>query len=283
VEPTARTVDPSTEPAILGLIDDVVRVAFDVPSFAEQLGWYAATQPDGLAVVELDGDVVGAGGAVAYHDAGFGWIGLIGTRPDAGRRGIGTLVTAHLVEVLSAHGCASVLDASAAGRPVYERLGFDDHGRTQVMVRRAAPAPSLAPITSTLASVVTSEELSDLVGYDAVSFGGRRDRLVPLVAATHETVVARREGAIVGYAVRRPGYLGPVIADDDEALDALLGAVLDPRIDVRIDVPWESMHHDALRRAGFETVRDLRNMRLGIATLPGRRDRIAGQLSLGFG
>lgn len=290
MEVGARTVDPSNEPGILGVMNAVMCAAFDVPSFAEQVGWFAASQPDGLAVVEIDGAVVGTGAAIAYDDAGFGWIGLIGTRPDMGRRGIGTIVTDHLVEVLSSHGCASVLDASAKGRPVYERLGFVDHGPTQVMMRRAAPitpAP-IAPapiVTTTTAQViaVAPADLADLIAYDAASFGARRDRIVPRVVTAHDTVVARRDGAVVGYAVRRPSILGPVVADDDEVLLALLHAVLDARTDVRIDVPWESRHVGTLVAAGFETVRELRNMRLGIGSLPGKRDRIAGQLTLGFG
>ena len=43
------------------------------------------------------------------------------------------MITELLSDVLAGHGCASVLDASLAGGPVYERMGFADHGLTTVM------------------------------------------------------------------------------------------------------------------------------------------------------
>ena len=77
--------------------------------------------------------VVGTGCCIAYPDAGFGWIGLVATLPAFQRRGIATAITEFLGRTLAAYGCASVLDASLAGGPVYERMGFADCGVTRVL------------------------------------------------------------------------------------------------------------------------------------------------------
>ncbi|MGZ7087259.1 MAG: GNAT family N-acetyltransferase, partial [Ilumatobacteraceae bacterium] len=131
---TPRRVDPSSEPATLDAMDDVMQRAYGVSSFRTSINRFVAAQPDGLAVVEHDGSVVGTGCCVAYPDGGFGWIGLVATMPGFERRGIATSITAFLDGVLTGHGCAPVLDASAAGGPVYERMGFADHGLTRVLV-----------------------------------------------------------------------------------------------------------------------------------------------------
>ena len=94
-----------------------------------------------------------------------------------------------------------------------------------------------------------------------------------------------RDGGIVGYLVAQERTIGPVVADDAEALtDLLAGAVeLAWPGSPRINVPPESAHLEALRNFGFEVRRQLRHMRSGIGRLPGRRSSMAAQVSLGEG
>jgi len=91
--------------------------AYGASSFRTSIDRFVAVQPDGLFVVEEDDRVVGTGCCIAYPEGGFGWIGLVATAPTHQRRGIATTITEHLSDVLAEHGCASVLDASAAGAP----------------------------------------------------------------------------------------------------------------------------------------------------------------------
>ena len=114
-------------------MDGVMRRAYNAPTFVAQIGWYSTVQPDCL-VVATDGDtIVGTGCGIAYPDAGFGWIGVIATEPAYERQGIGKRITEHIAAILDGLGCASVLDASLAGEPLYTRMGFVDHGPTRVM------------------------------------------------------------------------------------------------------------------------------------------------------
>src|SRR4051794_27243830 len=144
-------------------MDVVMQQAYGASSFADSIQRFVATQPDGLVVVEERGKVVGTGCCIAYEEGGFGWIGLVATAPRHQRRGIATIVTERLSAILADHGCASVLDASAAGAPVYERMGFIDHGLTTVMgLEGEVPAGGL-----TACETIGRDGLDEVVAVDA--------------------------------------------------------------------------------------------------------------------
>lgn len=268
---------------MLAAMDVVMQEAYGVPSFRLSIERFAAVQPDGLVVVEDGDSVVGTGCCIAYPDGGFGWVGLVATAPGHQRRGIATAITDVLAEVLVRHGCAPVLDASLAGGPVYERMGFVDHGPTKVMAFAAEP-PAPGPNDCDL---LTAGDFDDVVEFDAVRFGSLRSALLAKVIVQHpsRSLVVRREHRVAGYLVAQEGTLGPVVADDADALSAVVAASL--RLDwanpPRINVPPESMHVETLLGLGFELRRELQHMRRGIGLLPGRRECIAGQVSLGEG
>ena len=281
---TPRRVDPGAEPATLEAMDDVMRQAYGVSSFRTSIERFAAVQPDGLAVVEIDGVVVGTGCCIAYPDSKFGWIGLVATRTDVQRRGIGTTITEFLSNVLTGHGCASVLDASAAGGPLYERMGFVDHGLTTVMGLREDAPPS---VDGDECQPLTSDDLDDVVRFDAPRFGANRRSLLAKAAEQNpgRALVLRRRGKIAGYLVAHEATLGPIVADTSESLTSLIVTArrLEWGSPPRINVPPESGHLATLHGLGFEVRRQLRHMRRGIEALPGRRESIAAAVSLGEG
>ena len=259
--------------------------AYGVRSFRISVDRFAAVQPDGMAVVEHAGVVVGAGCCVAYPDGGFGWIGLVATLPGFQRQGIGTEITEFLSAVLDGHGCASVLDASAAGGPVYERMGFADRGLTRVLGYAGGADPSAANVDE--CEPLTTDDLDEVARFDAPRFGANRRQLLTKAVEQHpgRAVVLRRRGKVAGFLVAQESTLGPIVADTSESLTSLITAAL--RLDwttpPRINVPPESGHLATLQRLGFEQLRELRHMRRGIEVLPGRRESIAAQVSLGEG
>ena len=259
--------------------------AYGVSSFRLSVDRFVTVQPDGLAVVEVNGTVVGAGCCVAYRDGKFGWIGLVATLPGFQHQGIGTAVTEFLSGVLSGHGCAAVLDASAAGGPVYERMGFADRGITTVMGYAgdgSAPTDDFDECEP-----LTTDQFDEVVRFDALRFGANRGQLLTMVMQQHpgRGVVLRRRGKVAGFLVAQESTLAPAVADTSESLTGLINAAL--RLDwptpPRINVPPESGHLATLQRLGFEVRRELRHMRRGVEVLPGRRDSIAAQVSLGEG
>lgn len=266
-------------------MDVVMQQAYGVPSFRTSIERFAAVQPDGLAVVEFAGAVVGAGCCVAYPDGGFGWIGLVATALGFERQGIATAITECLSDVLSGHGCASVLDASAAGGPVYERMGFVDQGLTSVMGFAGDADQPLANADE--CEPLRPDDLDEVVRFDAARFGANRRQVLATAIAQHpgRAMLLRRRGRVAGFLVAQESTLAPVVADTSESLTSLIRAAL--RLDwvspPRINVPPESGHIATLQRLGFELRRELRHMRRGIDVLPGRREIIAGQVSLGEG
>ena len=258
--------------------------AYGVPSFRTSIDRFAAVQPDGLAVVEVDGTVVGTGCCVAYRDGTFGWIGLVATLPGFQRQGIGTEITEFLSDVLAGHGCAPVLDASAVGGPVYERMGFVDRGLTRVMGYAGSDLPA-ANVDE--CEPLRAADLDEVVRFDALRFGATRGDLLAKVIDQNpgRAFVQRRREKVAGYLVAQESTLGPVVADTSESLTSLVTAALqlDWATPPRINVPPESGHLATLQRLGFEQRRELRHMRRGIEVLPGRRESIAAQVSLGEG
>ena len=85
--------------------------------------------PDVTWVVAWDGDEpVGAG--CAFLEGVVGGIYYVSTPPTSARRGVAGSVTSWLTNLMLGQGAHSVvLQASAAGYPVYQRLGFDTRGQ----------------------------------------------------------------------------------------------------------------------------------------------------------
>jgi GNAT superfamily N-acetyltransferase len=277
-------VDPAAERATLEAMDAIMQQAYGAPAFRTSIDRFATVQPDGLAVVEHAGVVVGTGCCVAYPDGRFGWIGLVATAHGFERQGIGTAITEYLSGVLDGHGCAAVLDASAAGGLVYERMGFADHGVTRVMGYVGGDPPTGDPDDC---MPLSHADLDEVARFDTPRFGARRGHLLAKAIDQNpgRALVLRRRGKVAGYLVAHESTLGPVVADTAESLTSLvIGALrLEWASPPRVNVPPESGHIATLERLGFETRRELRHMRRGIAVLPGRRESLAAEVSLGEG
>jgi predicted N-acetyltransferase YhbS len=279
-----RRVDPAAEPATLDAMDVVMQSAYGMSSFRDSIERFATVQPDGLVVVEEDGSVVGTGCCIAYPDGKFGWIGLVATTPGFERRGIATTITESLAAVLAGHGCAPVLDASASGGPVYERMGFIDRGSTRVMGFAGSRS---SPASEEVCDPLTADDLDEVARFDAPRFGASRRELLAKVVEQHpgRALLLRRRAKVAGYVVAHERTLGPLVTDTSESLISLVSAALalEWASPPRINVPPESGHIATLQRLGFEELRQLRHMRRGVDAMPGRRESIAAQISLGEG
>jgi GNAT superfamily N-acetyltransferase len=275
-----------TDGEILDQIDALLARAYGAGSMRARVERFLALQPDGWVVAwDLD-RLVGVGGCIAYADAGFGWIGLIATDPSAERRGVGTLVTNWLVELLRSFNCAAVLDASGPGAPVYRRMGFLDQGTTVVMTADSIGLPTSPDVASRVQSV--DDLLAyNLLAYDLDRFGADRSQLLRYLLNVDQSPIFAvvRNGATVGYAVVQDDALGPVVANDEDALAAVLSAAVAMSVTrpIRVRVSSESQWGPVLQRWGFSVVRTLAHQRLGITALPGRRHLLASQASFGEG
>ncbi len=82
---------------------------------------HAETHP---FVAEADGRIVGTG--VLSINGSVGWIGTIWVEPAWRRQGVGMALTEATVDAAEAAGCRTLLlVATDAGRPLYEKIGFE--------------------------------------------------------------------------------------------------------------------------------------------------------------
>ena len=257
--------------------DIIAMRAYDSPSRNEELRRYLRLQPDGWFLAYRGDEALGLGGAIDYGP--FAYIGLICVLPAAQRGGIGRAVMRHILTWLATRDCPLVLlDASAAGRPLYAQLGFVSDDASGVWTRTAPetvamPIPAVAPAHS--ATPFTHAELAEVVAYDTPRFGADRTAVLADLLTTYPgraALTRDHNGDITGFVIAQSRNLGPWVADDSAAAAALLTWALS------LDAPptgalAPAQNHQAtalLTSAGFTQLRHLTRMRLGGA---GPRDR----------
>ena len=265
----------------LPAVDPILRAAFAVErDFAPRLHRYLAIEPDGWFVGEQGGTLLGTVGVVRYP--GFAYIGLMAVAPAQQGRGLGRWLLEHALAWLEQRGvgCA-VLDATEAGAPLYEKLGFVDAGATIEMARQG-DSPPRAVADVTLARVgPEAADAADLRDLDGRLFGAARAALWTRLAAEVDPVVptwlAREAGRALGYLALQPGLIGPWAATEPRVAEALLAhalAQVPQGAPLRVQVPDTNVAAVALLSArGFAAQRTLRHMRRGdLARAPVWRD-----------
>lgn len=236
-------------------------------------------QPEGNFRALVDGSVVGTVSVVAWG-GGVASVFAMVVAPSARRRGVGGALVRHALAHAERAGARVVmLDATDEGFPLYEAAGFATVGATPRWRRRPGTAPTAPPGERTVSIYpISSCEVMDLWKYDAPRFGANR---VPWLASAmsrfpERTFVAfdRASGDIVGYAESQERWIGPLVADSEEAAARLLLAAeragAPPAI---ISGPGHEAAARLLRTQGYEPdghacVRMVR----GAAALPGRAE-----------
>jgi GNAT superfamily N-acetyltransferase len=238
-------------------------------------------QPEGCFVAVSGTEIVGTVTTTAYGQA-VAWIGMMLVHPDHRRQGIATRLMKHALTYLAGLGIATTrLDATPAGFPLYQKLGFV---LEWTLTRWQRPAG--APATSFGQRQLPTRELLEpdwqsVVEMDEAIFGAPRPRLIHRLA--QEAGAARAlawpaEGPMAGWGFLRAGananYLGPLVCHQSEGARALLQGLLRSAGNGSViwDIPDQNQAATtAARELGFDPVRPLSRMRLGpnpIATAP---------------
>src|SRR3954454_810242 len=121
-------------------------------------------------IADADGTVVGTG--VVTLNGPVAWIGTVFVDPAWRRRGVGRALTRATMDAPDAAGCRTiVLVATDAGRPMYERLGFEVQTWYQPL-----EAPGLPDSTSVDRGIrpFTPADLPPMVALDAEATGEDR-------------------------------------------------------------------------------------------------------------
>ncbi len=168
-------------------------------------------------VAEADGRIVGTG--VATVNGPVGWIGMIFVDEGLRGRGIGTALTAAVIDRLAAEGCASLaLLASPLGRPIYERLEFTAEMDYRLLAAAGGtggpPTPPDRPADVRLRDG-TAADLPAILALDAAATGEARGHLLRGLVGTEPcTVALGPDGRVVGFDVRAPWGTHPTVAPE---------------------------------------------------------------------
>jgi predicted N-acetyltransferase YhbS len=183
-----------------------------------KLAWVAGHAACRAFVAESDGAIVGTG--ITTVNGPVGWIGTIWVEPAWRGQGLGRAMTLATIEAADAAGCSTlVLVATAAGQPLYERLGF----RIQTEYR-IVEAPGLGGGgTAPRVRAFRDTDLTAILELDAAATGEDRAHVLTEFAAPDTTrCVVREDGSLGGFIVRAPWGGGATIALDlDDALAIL--------------------------------------------------------------
>lgn len=246
---------------------------------------FLESSPQGCFVAEVASMVVGTAATIVYEGR-FAWIGMVLVDTEFRGRGIGTRLLEKAIEHLDGVGIGTMkLDATPAGRPIYQKLGFrDEYEIERWLLKRTIPQATDAPGPHPVPDPVLQ--------LDHEIFGADRGHLLRSLAAENPdfALVTERKGEITGYAFGRRGtladHLGPWMARDEENATELLGEFLrrSRREKIFVDALKDRRFVSELLAArGFSVSRPLTRMVRGPNLYPGRPDLLCAILGPEFG
>jgi GNAT superfamily N-acetyltransferase len=257
-----------------------VRLLFetDIPAamqLKEAAGWnqteadwlrLLALEPNGCFVAVKNGRLVGTTTTTTYGND-LAWIGMVLVDPQERRQGIATHLMNVAMDYLKDKVATVKLDATAQGKPVYERFGF----KVESVFERWIGIPNAH--TATDSKVLDHDAIRDLLALDQVAFAADRSRLIKKLiddASVPPVLLRAADETLSGYALARRGtnaaYVGPVVGKSPQHIESLLDQVLDELAGHRVYIDFNTecvAATSALSDRGFVKERDLMRMSAG--------------------
>ncbi len=277
--------------ADIPLVDPILKAAYKrTACFVPRLLRYLALEPRGWILAEAEARPVGMGGIVAM--GGTAYVGLVAVSPDHQGRGIGRAVVTRLIDLAREKACARILlDASPAGRPLYEGFGFRAVDGIGVWTREAWTGWKTKPAPEITSLAQDGGLMAGLLDFDARAWGDDRGRVLRAYCGDDPSLVGVAwdgAGTVKGYAVlqREAGILGPWLAADPGVAGRLLDWALEAGGTAALTayMPEANPAGQALlSAAGFSLSRSNTHMELGPPMPEGRRRLLYSQASLALG
>lgn len=237
---------------------------------------FLALEPNGCFLAEWNGVRAGTATTTVYGPH-LAWIGMVLVHPDHRRCGIGRALLERCIGYLRDRGVRSIkLDATPAGKKVYDGLGFRDEWTLTRWQRLDAPLRSVSPLAGRRSwREADSLEIERL---DARAFGVSRRELVGKLAEQSRCalVLESEEEQLSAWGMLREGaealYLGPAVGTSGEAGLRLVEQLLNSSGGRKViwDIPDPNSAAVAwAKHEGFTEQRTLTRMRLGENSMPG--------------
>lgn len=253
---------------------------------AEDWRRFLQSNPEGCFVAESEGSVCGTVTTMVY-EASLAWIGMVLVDPKHRGRGMGTKLLQQAIGHLDArHISAIKLDATAQGKPIYERLGFVTEFEIErwTLQRQAGMTPG--------ENKFIEPDLQRIFELDRTIFGADRRNLLASINdfAPDFTLAVERGNDIAAYSLGRRGaladHLGPWMAADESGGREILDEFLrrSSRDVIFVDCLKSNPFAGGLLRAhSFTFARTLTRMVRGSNANPGHPDLLCAILGPEFG
>jgi len=249
---------------------------------------FLAASPNGCFVME-DGDKIVGTAATFPFENKFAWISMVLVDPANRNQGIGTSLLRRAIECLDGTRMPTQkLDATPAGKSLYEKLGFV----TECEIDRWVLKRTISDKSGRQAIATTPERLSEVFEFDREAFGADRSALLRSLGerAPDLTLVDRDSNRLIGYMFGRRGlfadHLGPWMARDAETARSQLAEFLErsSRDTIVVDaLRANPITANLLRENGFSPARLLTRMYRGPNSFPGNPAFLCAILGPEFG
>lgn len=256
----AAGIRPATDREVPLAIDVLRRAGFGTQ--VARLLEYPRRSPDGTILVAEGRAGAVAGVACCAAFATSGWIGALGVAPEARRSGLGTALAEAAIHWLRGHGSRTVLlYATEAGRPVYERLGFEAEERAVAWRGVAGAAPPLE------LQRLADADRGRLRALDQAVTGERRDAVLDSIHPLAGVAAPGGPHGISGWAISSPWGAGTAISalQPETGVALMAAATGGPAAGTLIVPDGNHAAGDALRAWRFVRLNDALRMRLGPA------------------
>ena len=159
------------------------------------------------------------------HDRRHASLGMVIVSPERQGRGIGGELMRRALRDLT--GRSVMLNATLAGKPLYEKLGFRDVGAVDQHQGVAEPVPAIPLLQGERLRPMGASDAPELAALAARATGVSRARMMRRLLEVADGIVLARGDEAIGFAlVRRFGRgraIGPVVAPDVPRAKALIG------------------------------------------------------------
>jgi GNAT superfamily N-acetyltransferase len=206
---------------------------------------------------ETDGAVIGTG-LCWKQGPRHGTLGAVIVSPRHQGRGIGRQLMKRVLQELGER--CTLLNATVAGQPLYQGLGFTPIGTIHQHQGTMLATPPVALADGERIRPVTADDTAQLIALSNRATGMARDEVLQQLAGMAQGAALERGGELIGFSMlRRFGLgqaIGPVVAPDSERTAALVthwssacaGAF------VRVDVTGTSGLGERLTAMGLKQV-----------------------------
>jgi GNAT superfamily N-acetyltransferase len=212
----------------------------------------------GTVAVDANGATTGVGLRWSFG-RDVGTIGLVLVAPDRQGRGIGRALMKALIAQSEPR--TLMLNATAEGLPLYEKLGFVSTGFVRQHQGRLAEGAVLPTAPAVPLRRATPADRAQLCALDAAVFGADRSELIGSLLASGDAWLVDRAGQPAGFAILRAFgrgmIIGPVAASNEDDAIALVAAAAEaaPSGVLRADIPANAERLSAwLTAAGLPAI-----------------------------